>query len=299
MRIEFIIIILHILLILSYSIFVYFGKAHFRKEQMLPMFILPIFGSFMAIVTEIMLISKQQGSKPIELENLTLGDEILWVTLKSFDENKDIVPLEEAILINDVHVRRKFMLETLYSDPLKFLDVLSVAKYNDDVETSHYATTTISKVQKDFQLSIQKLAVEIERNPEDQNVLDLYIETLEEYISSGLLEEHLLRNLRLVLSRALERRLDLGGVKKTMFIKKLENCIKLGEIDTAFEVAEYLIGEWDEDERVWISYLHACVDARDGERLKEVLSKMLVSKINWTRDGKESIKFWMTESSTQ
>ena len=58
----------------------------------------------------------------------------------------------------------------------------------------------------------------------------------------------------------------------------------------------YLTGEWGEDERVWISYLRACVDAGDGKRLEELLSKMPVSKINWTRDGKESIKFWMTEN---
>lgn len=296
MPVEVIIIVLHVLLILGYSIFVYLGKAHFRKEQLLPMLFMPVFGSFMAIITEVMVISKKQGSKPIELERLAFGEDILWVTLKSFDENKDVVPLEEAILINDVHVRRKFMLEMLYSDPLKYLDVLSVAKYNDDIETSHYATTTISKVQKDFQLSIQKLGVEIERNPKDQDILDLYIETLEKYIASGLLEEHLLRNLRLVLSGALERRLELGGVKKNTLLKKLENCIRLGEIDTAFEVAEYLTGEWEEDERVWISYLHACVDARDRRRLEEVMSKVPVSKINWTRDGRESIKFWMTEN---
>ena len=105
-------------------------------------FFVPIFGPITAITIEALNIWNRQASKPIELEPLTLGDDILWVTLKSFHESGDIVPLEEAILINDVKVRRRFMLETLYTDPLKYLDVLNIAKYNDDVETSHYATTT-------------------------------------------------------------------------------------------------------------------------------------------------------------
>jgi hypothetical protein len=127
--------------------------------------------------------------------------------------------------------------------------------------------------------------------------LRLYAETLEKYIASGLLEEHLLRNMRLVFARILEMELSIIGLTKEILVKKLENCIKLGEIDTAYEVAERLIAGWGDDELVWISYVRACVDARDRSRLEEVMSKMPISKINWTRDGRESIKFWLAEKS--
>ncbi|MBE0671536.1 MAG: hypothetical protein IH588_13190, partial [Anaerolineales bacterium] len=205
---ELIVLVFHILLTMAYAVFIYSGRSHLRKEQILPIFFVPIFGPVTAIVIEMLNIWNKQASKPVELEPLTLGDDILWVTLKSFHESGDIVPLEEAILINDVKVRRRFMLETLYTDPLKYLDVLNIAKYNDDVETSHYATTTISKAQKDFQLSIQKLAVELENNPDDPDLLNEYIDRLEKYIESGLLEVHLLKNLRIVYSKVLDRKLE-------------------------------------------------------------------------------------------
>jgi hypothetical protein len=140
---ELLIVIVHILLTLAYSAFIFSGKSHLRKEQIIPIFFVPIFGPITAFVTEMLNILNIQGTKPVELESSSLGDDILWVTLKSFHEKGDIVPLEEAILINDVKVRRRSMLETLYTDPLKYLDILNIAKYNDDVETSHYATTTI------------------------------------------------------------------------------------------------------------------------------------------------------------
>jgi len=294
-RLEFVVLILHILMALGYAVFIYYGKSRLRKEQILPVFFVPIFGPIMAIVIEMLDILDRQGTKPVELEPLSLGDDILWVTLKSFHEKGDIVPLEEAILINDVKVRRRYMLETLYTDPLKYLDILNIAKYNDDVETSHYATTTISKAQKDFQLSIQKLAVAVESNPNDLGVLDEYIETLEKYIESGLLEEHLLRNLRIVYSKVLDKKLENVNNDKNAMIKKLRNSIKLNEYNLAFEIGDYLIANSPEDETSWIESMRVCVDGRDGNRMQETLSKMRDARINWTRDGKEQVKVWLEE----
>ncbi|MFN8382605.1 MAG: hypothetical protein U0V02_11725 [Anaerolineales bacterium] len=294
-QIELIVLSFHILLTIGYSVFIYSGKSHLRKEQILLIFFVPIFGPVTAIVIEALNIWNKQASKPVELEPLTLGDDILWVTLKSFHENGDIVPLEEAILINDVKVRRRFMLETLYTDPLKYLDILNIAKYNDDVETSHYATTTISKAQKDFQLSIQKLAVAVENNPDDSSTLDEYIDTLEKYIESGLLELHLLKNLRIVYSKVLDQKLEKAKNDRNIIIKKLRNCIELAEFNSAFEIGDYLILNWPTDERSWIESIRVCVNGRDGNKLQEIISSMRNQKINWTRDGKEQVKIWTEE----
>lgn len=294
-QIELIILILHVLLSAGCVYYIYSGKSHIRKEQILPIIFVPIFGPAIALVIELMNATNRQGTRPIELEPMTTADDILWVTLKSFHENSDIVPLEEAILINDVKVRRRFMLETLYTDPLKYLDILNIAKYNDDVETSHYATTTIAKAQKDFQLAIQKLAVEIENNPNDQSLIDEYLETLEKYISSGLLEEHLLRNLRIVYSKVLDRKLEIGKLDRLTIVKKLRNCIELGEYNTAFEHGDFLIANWPENEDSWIESLRICVNSWDGDKLQELVSKMREQKINWTTDGKEKVKIWLEE----
>ncbi len=290
---ELLLLVFHLIFSFAYAMFIRSERSHLRKEQMLLIFFVPIFGPVAAIVIEVLNITGKQDSKPVELEPLTLGDDILWVTLKSFHENRDIVPLEEAILINDVKLRRRFMLETLYTDPLKYLDILNKAKYNDDVETSHYATTTISKAQKDFQLSIQKLAVDVENNPDDSVVLGEYIDTLEKYIGSGLLEMHLLKNLRIVYSKVLDQKLEKDTGNTTMLIKKLRNCIELAEFDAAFQIGDYLILNRPTDERSWIEALRVCVNGQDGNKLQEIVSKMNNQKIDWTRDGKEQARVWL------
>lgn len=293
---EFIILIIHFLVFVGYVFYIRSGASNLRKEQIPLIFFLPIFGPLVAFVIEQMNFLKKQGVKPIDLDPLDQENEILWVALKNFHENSDIVPLEEAMLINDVKVRRRLMLETLYSDPLKYLDILNIAKYNDDIETSHYATTTIAKAQKDFQLSIQKLEVAVENDPDNITILDEYISAIEKYIQSGLLEEHLLRNLRIVYSKALDSKIKRSGNELKTYIRKIGNCIELGEFNTAFEVVEIMISNWPENENTWIEAIRVCTESKDGFRLKDIILKMKEQKIAWTKNGRERVKIWIEES---
>ena len=290
---ELIFIFLHLLFSLVFTIFILSGKSHLRKEHIIFLCLLPIFGIFAALIIELMNISGEQGKISVDLEPVNLGDDILWKTLKSFHEKGDLVPLEEAILINETKIRRRFMLEILYSDPYKYLDVLNIAKFNDDVEISHYATTTISKAQKDFQLSVQKLAVEVEHHPENVTVLDSYIEILEKYIKSGLLDEHLLKNLRLVYLTILDKKLHKIVNDKRTLIEKLRNNIELKDYDVAFETSDFLKKIFPEDEETWIEALRVCVEGNDADRLRETIDEIRRSDIAWTRQGRDQINPWL------
>ena len=289
---ELIILFSHLLLALIFTIFILSGKSHLRKEQFIFFYLIPIFGIFAALIIELMIISGREGKMSVDLDPLYQGDDILWKTLKSFHEKGDLVPLEEAILINETKIRRRFMLETLYSDPYKYLDILNIAKFNDDMETSHYATTTISKAQKDFQLSIQRLAMEVENNPENTAVLDSYIEILGKYIKSGLLEEHLLKNLRLVYSTILDKKLRRVKSDKKTLIEKLRNNIELKDYVTAFETSNLLKKNFPEDEETWIEALRVYVEGNDAGGLSETINEIRRNDIVWTRQGKDQVSPW-------
>ncbi len=293
MRPDFILIVFHIVLSLVFTLFIFSGKTHLRVEHIVILWFLPFFGSIAAIIIELMNVFGQQGKIPIDMEPINLGDDILWKPLKSFHEKGDLIPLEEAILINESKVRRRFMLETLYSDPYKYLDVLNIAKFNDDIETSHYATTTISKAQKDFQLSVQKFAVDVEKHPENVKMIDDYIEILGRYIKSGLLEEHLLKNLRLVYSTILDKKLHLVADDKNTLIEKLRNNIELKEYDAAFETSNWLIKEFPEDESTWVEALRVCVEGGDSVRLQEVIHEISHTDIIWTKEGRDRVNLWV------
>ncbi|MBK7453833.1 MAG: hypothetical protein IPJ46_08990 [Anaerolineales bacterium] len=286
-------IVIHVLLSVICVFIILSGKTSLRKEQIIPMLLLPLFGPFMALVIEFLNVLGEQGNRPIDLEHLDTSKDILWKALKSYHEKGDIVPLEEAILINDVKTRRKFMLETLYDDPMKYWDVIMLAKNNPDVETSHYATTTIAYVQKQFQVSMQELAVSVEKNPDDVEILNKYLGTMKKYLESGLLEEHLLRNLRIVYGKNLDKKLIKVKNDKFALVEKVRNSIELREYTNAYEVSGLLVSYWPEDEQSWIEAVRVCIVGGDNKILKERLLEMQTRKINWTQAGKEQMAPWL------
>lgn len=290
---EAILILIHLFLVLVYVIFIIFRISRLRKEHIIPLCLIPVFGILLAVTMEWMLLSGKQGRKKPDLETQGLGNDILWVTLRSFQEKSDLVPLEEAVLINEAKIRRRSMLETLYADPLKYLKVLNTAKNNEDIEISHYATTTISKAQKDFQLAIQKSALEMERHPDDPGVVDAYIEVLGEYIRSGLLEEGLLRNLRIEYSYALDRKLAATKNDKNALTEKLRNAVELHDFQCAAETGRLLRESWPEDEQTWIEILRVCVEGNDGAELQKTIEEIGRHKIIWTDKGREQVSPWI------
>lgn len=293
MQPEISVVLVHLLLTLVYMIFVFLGKSHLRKEHLIALCFIPIFGLLAALIVELLILSRQEGTRSPDLELLALDDDILWTTLKRFHEKGDLVPLEEAVLIDEVKVRRKSMLETLYGDPIKYLDVLNVAKHNEDIETSHYATTTISKAQKEFQLSTQKYAVEVENYPDNPKVLDAYLEILKQYIQSGLLEENLLRKLRVVYSKMLDRKLITVKDDKNALINKLRNAIELKDFTCAFNTSHLLKRYWPEDEQTWIEVMRVCVEVKDCIQLKKTIDEIQHKNIVWTEEGREQVSPWI------
>ena len=74
-----------------------------------------------------------------------------------------IVPLQEALLINDASTRRQLIMDILYHDTGEYVDVLNRARMNDDVEVVHYATTAMVELQKDYEERLQAERTEWEQ----------------------------------------------------------------------------------------------------------------------------------------
>jgi hypothetical protein len=287
------IIVVHAISAIIYGIFIVTGNSYLRKASIVPIIFIPVFGPIAGIVVELLNISKQQDSKLIDLPQLTLGEDIYWKTIKRGNEDENIVPLEEVLLINDVPVRRKIVLDTLYDNPLRYLDVMLVARHNEDIETSHYATTMISEAQRKFQLQIQRYAIAIEENPDDMELLDEYIETLGIYIDSGLLEDYLLKQERIVYSKVLETKLSKENLDYKTLIKYLRNNIALKNYMSAVAISGILKRNWPEDEKTWIEALRVCIDGHDKRMLQETIQEIRNADVNWSENGKEQVALWV------
>jgi hypothetical protein len=257
--------------------------------------VVPLFGPLMALTIEILFRIKNPGTTPVELESMHFEPDIYWSTFSQVkEEDDDVIPLEEAILINDIKVRRKAVFNTFRGDARNYLDVLMVARNNEDTDTTHYATIQISKIQRDFQLKLQDLAAKFEKDPCNQDLLDEYIELLNIYLQSPLPEKSILRHQQQVFADLLDRKLALMPNDRQALIRKLRNTTTLKEdFDAALALMDQLKQSWPEDEITWIEILRACVEWKDSERCRETVDEIKQQKIRWTKRGREQVRPWV------
>ena len=289
------IILLFIHIVISAGVLLYpASKIRRRKEYLLPVLLVPVFGPLLALTIEILFRIDSPGTKPVELESLRLENDIYWATFAEAEEEKDVVPLEEAILINDTQIRRQAMLNTFREDSFKYLDILMVARNNDDVDTTHYATIRISKLQRQFQLKLQEYAREFERNPNNQTLLEDYIDLLETYLQSPLPEKGILQHQRSVYGMLLDKKLALNPDDKNTLLKKLRNCTdQQQDYPSTWQIVEVLKKNWPDDEQVWIEALRVCVEWKDHKGLQETIHDIQSHKIHWTKLGREQVRPWV------
>ena len=285
--------IIHLAVAVLYAFLIITRKSSLTPANILPIVCIPVFGILSAAAADMVFIFKKADQDTETIETLTLTEDIYWKSIKKRDEARNIVPLEEALIINDRQTRKKLILEMLLDDPLKNIDILLLARENNDVDTAHYANTSIAKIQRDFQLQVQKLAATHESNPDDVELLNSYIDTLRKFIESGLSEAYLLTRQRIIYAELLEKKIKLAGWDKETLYQKIHNCLALKDINTAVDAVEMLKDHFPDEEQTWIRALETSVAGLDTARLADTILEIQQRKIEWSPSGKEQIQAWI------
>ncbi|MBN1777836.1 MAG: hypothetical protein JW811_06905 [Clostridiales bacterium] len=228
--------------------------------------------------------------KPPDADWLSQQEELHRVHIVSHGNVESTVPLEEALLINDPRKRRNLMMNVLRSDPMRYLDLLLIARYNDDTETAHYATASIMEIQRQFQLELQQYQLELTKKGAPPETHRQYIELLSRYCESGLLEGQLLRRHQLLLKGALDDALALEDDADILHIK-VGNCLALKDAEEAKRTAGQLITLYPHDERSWLENMRVYTETRDQEGMRRLLKRIRDEKIDLTAAGREHLNF--------
>ncbi len=205
-----------------------------------------------------------------------------------------VVPLEEALLINDVRTRRAILQDILRRDPSRYVELLKVARLNDDMEVTHYATTTMMEIQRDFELSLQRLDKEIKSGRDDGEASDLSIELLDRYVSSGLLEGYPQERMRLKYLEALEQKTELSESDRLMLMRLAENRLALSDYESAASDIDRVVSRWPADEDAWLLGLRIKVESCDKKALDSWLGRMAESPVVWSAKGRGILEFWQS-----
>lgn len=285
-----VLLLIHTLVCLVLSTLVKLGMLPVRGHMLPAMVLVPLWGPLLLVLCargEAFGDALEDGT----LESLRLNDEIrrgMQVQVREGDAG--VVPLEEALIVNDPSDRRRLILSMLTEEPDAYLVQLQAAKLNDDVEVAHYVATAVAQISKESDLKLQQLERVFKTDPSAQN-LDAYCDYLGEYLASGLAEGRVEQIQRQQYARLLARRCERedGAALRIRYAAALADA---GELDEAEAVIMQLVAEVPDDQEAWMLCLRLAVMRRDGEALQQVIDAIDNQHVYLSAENREKLAFW-------
>ena len=252
------------------------GMLKVKKYLIIPVIFVPVWGALSMLILHLQVFSKAENSRQIGVE----------------ENDHDIVPLEEALLINDPEKRRKLIMDILNDDPSKYIELLEKARMNEDVEVVHYAITAMVELSKDYDSKLQTFERTYAAAPEDPVVLDEYCDFMEEYLQQGLLEkqvEHMQRN---QYTQLLQKKIK-TDMNFHSCLCLADNLMKLKDYSGAQQILDVIDKKWHRREEYWVRKIQLFAEQKNGRAIQAALKQMKEEHIYLSSKSKEVLAFWL------
>lgn len=286
-----VLLLIHVLVCLVLWTLMKLGLLPARGHMLAVMVLVPLWGPLLVVLLSVRSAVFGDDLKDARLEALRINDDMHRSMLVQGREGDDgVVPLEEALIVNDPGDRRRLMLSMLTEDPDAYLAQLQAAKLNDDVEVAHYAATAVAQISKESDLKLQQLERAFKTDPSAQN-LNAYCDYLGTYLASGLAEGRVAQIQRQQYARLLARRCERedGLALRVRYATALADA---GEVDEAEDVAERLVADTPDEQDVWMLCLRLAVLRHDGEMVRRVIDAVDKQHVYLSAENRERLAFW-------
>ena len=267
-----VLLILHLTVCILIWVGIRSGMLKVKKYLMVPVLFVPVWGALCVLILHLQVFIKAENSRKIGIEKLQVNEEIYKNNFRLREENDhDIVPLEEALLINDPEKRRKLIMDILNDDPSKYIELLEKTRMNEDVEVVHYAITAMVELSKDYDSKLQTFERTYAAAPEDPVVLDEYCDFMEEYLQKKIKTD---MNFHSCLCLA-------------------DNLMKLKDYSGAQQILDVIDKKWHRREEYWVRKIQLFAEQKNGRAIQAALKQMKEEHIYLSSKSKEVLAFWL------
>nr|WP_295279605.1 hypothetical protein [uncultured Blautia sp.] len=264
------------------------------KMYMLPLALfVPVWGPVCVLLIHFQIFSGADQVKKVGVEKLRVNEEIYKNMFQTREENdRDVVPLEEALLLNDPGKRRELIMNILNDDPGEYVELLKQARMNEDVEVVHYAITAMVELSKEYDYRQQKIEKKYMDAPDDPAVLEEYCDFLKEYLSQGFTEKQMEQIQRKQYTQLLLKQLG-QKVNLHTCVCLMENLMVQGDFALAEKTLKIMDQNWHRSEEYWIWKIRYLAERKMGREIKESLKALKEEHIYLSSKGKEALEFWL------
>lgn len=130
--------------------------------------------------------------KEANLEDVIFSKDRVKTNLRADEEvERDIIPLEEAILVNEKKDLRMVMMNVMRKDISNSLASITLALDSEDSETSHYAAAVLSDELNRFRIRVQKLWRQIgEEGPDETECEEVLLSYMDNILKQRIFSSH-------------------------------------------------------------------------------------------------------------
>lgn len=286
-------IVLHVLVCLLVWMLVRVGILNVKGHLLVFMLLVPVWGPLCVLALEVRGLVHGDNLRASTLEALRNNDRVhRQLLVEGREGDAETVPLEEALIVDAAHDRRRLMLQILNDDPEGYISLLKGASLNDDAEVAHYAAAAMSQITKEADVKLQRLEQAYAADPTDGAALAEYCDYLGNYLDSGLAEGKAAQLQRDQYARLLERRLSQAPGDAGLLRRAAAARLDLGDYDAADALIDRLLSASPQDEDGWVLRLREAAAARDGELLSETLGQMDAEHVYLGPRAREAVDFW-------
>ncbi len=257
---------------------------------------------FLPFVGEVMLlmISTAAGSRRVDLnqdlvQKLHPNQEQKLISGIQPGDRDHIVPLEDALLMEDTNVGKDAIASALMQDGGDYITVLSRARGSRDREVARYASAAVKGISRELEYKLQKISGEYERHPEDELLLDEYIGFLEQYLAGHAQDDQLV-----VIQRSTYQKLLVKKIRKhptrELYAKLIGSYLDAGQFFHADAELSRMERQWRGQEEVWLLRYRYYYELKDGKRMQEMIREKKESGAYLTGGIRDVISFWENET---
>ncbi len=284
---------LHIIICLMLLVLIKTGILAGSRTGLGLAWLIPVWGPLCLLVLELRSRGDREIREEAGLDKLKINDKIYRSILMEEGTPEDrVVPLEEALLVNDTRVRRELMMEIMYGDPGQYVSQLQEARMNDDTEVVHYAVTALTELQKEYDLKFQELEGRMAEEPENEELLDSSLALLEQYIGIGLLEGNAKAVQIRHYSGLLEKKIRGGRAELFWYLKKIDADLKLGEYDHAYAAIETVLARWPKEESGYLRLIEYHSHTQNRAGIDHALDLLRRRNVFLSPKGRGVVRFW-------
>lgn len=211
----------------------------------------------------------------------------------------DIIPLNDAFLVDDVYQKRRFFTETIKQSVVENQSILQMAMHDRDREIAYYAVSMLTaRMEKlENELFVREDSILSGEIPENNTMLEEYTELLREYLSQKKFVDPVTwRKKQDVYIGLLDRLLSLHPEDISYYIEEIHQLLDIGNYRTAEQICSILKERFPDREEPFLMFIELYQAERRPKALQQEIQALKACPVDLSRQALRVIRYWDKEA---